>query len=337
MSHLNSAIPQLRGVDPLLVELNRLFRTCLAKDPAERPASAADALTHSRSCLPLAAGTIPLDLNSPDSGIFRTIRRPGDNGLSADPLTTGSGPALAFLPARDGHPAPSDQGPPAKRSGRRVGLLVAAGFAALAVGAAATMLVLPTQARSALSPLNQSSASPSVPSASTSASAPPASAYLCWDAQPAADLSGCTNPSGRSGLRYVYPSLGEQWPDCEYVAYRTTTDVYDCTIKNLGLIRYRYWTDVAEANQHYTKKYAKATETDLVLDGNVVGTLYRLPRPVAGEYRMSGFWLDGHFSFSVEAPTKAQREQLFKLVQLRGYDQLTGKRKGADPTIGVLS
>lgn len=309
MAHLHSAVPQLRGVDPLLVELNRIFRTCLAKDPAERPATAAEALALSRDCQPLAVGTIPLDLNSPDSGIFRTTLKPGDPGPLADP---------------------------ARRSGRRVGLLVAAGVAALAVGATATMLVLPTQARSALTAVAQPGASPSGPSAS-SASDPPAPGYLCWDAQPAADLSACTNPSGRSGLRYLYPSLGEQWADCKYVAYRSTTDAYDCTIKHLGLIRYRYWTDVAEANQHYSQKYAKATETDLVLDGNVVGTLYRLPRPVAGEYRMSGFWLDGHFSFSVEAPTKAQREQLFKLVQLRGYDQLTGKRKGADPTIGVLS
>lgn len=325
VSHLNAAIPQLRGVDPLILELNGLFRTCLAKDPAERPLDAAAALAASRLCLPLAHGTIPLDLNSPDSGIFRTTRNPGGPGLAQEPTPTPDSAAALGVLAPSPMTTPTDRialvSPihPERSARSRLPWLIGAGLAAIGVLAAATVLILPTPARSALGSLSPATARP----AATPTPSPTAR-FLCWDGTAADQLADCGAPSGKAGLWWVYPSLRDGITECEYVPYRETTDTYDCVIDTFGLVRYRYWNDVAEAEKHYSEKYATADESDLTLDGRVVGSLFRSPKKVDGAYVMSGHWLDGHFSFSIEAPTKAQREQLFTMLSIRAYDQLAG-------------
>ena len=371
MAHLNAPVPQLPGSDPLVVELNRLFWACLAKNPDERPETAAEVLSMARGPQSLAAGVAPLSISKPDSGIFRPAPRPPAPPPSpqavdpdatrpvgavfvppvpapppvpvpspalAPPSSPGTDPAAA-LPG-PGQPSPAAPAafvpaPPPTPARRRSPLVWLAGVAVLLVVALVAWAVtgfsglrLPFAAGPATSPV-------ATPSPTTTAS-PVAVVVQCWNAAPVTDLAECPAPSGEEGLRYVYLSLDEQWDDCTYVPYRDTTDTFDCTIGDQGLIRYRFWQDADEATDHYTTKYSDAAKSPMMLDGEQVGTLYRLNTASKKVYVMSGHWFDGHFSFSVEAPTIAAREALLELVKIRARAQLAGHEAGAPDLPGVL-
>ncbi len=298
-SHLNAPVPQLPGSDPLIVSLNRLFWTCLAKNPSDRPDTAAEAAALAQGALSLAEGVPPLVVSKPDSGIFRpTTSAPAQSDTVARAAVTQTRSPLQWI--------------------------IGAAFVVIAV---VVGFVLTTR------PGIPGRVVPRVPSPTSSATT---GAVECWNGVAAAELAQCGNPQDRTGLRWVYLSLDDQWDSCVNKAYRATTIDYDCTIAGRGLIRYRYWDDSDEANRHYTDKYADATSAPLRLDGNPVGTLYRQDKKVGGSYTLSGLWLDKHFSFSVEADTKAERDALLQLVRVRAYDQLTGHATGSAPEQGAF-
>ncbi|MGC3993123.1 MAG: serine/threonine-protein kinase [Propionicimonas sp.] len=300
MAHLNAPVAQLPGSDPLVVALNRLFWSCLAKDPAERPETAAEALRLAATPLALADGVGPLDISRPDSGIFRPH-------AAAPPQTlTPSEPAAA---------------PPPPQRRRRGAWLIGVGALVVAALVLATTLSL--------------GAGRSAPTATPTPGSSPSAAVVCWNAVPVDDQEQCGPPHGTEGLRWVYLSLVDQWDSCVNKAYRSTTVDYDCSLPG-GVLRYRYWEDSDEAQRHYTGKYEDADATPLVLDGHTVGTIYRSDKRSSGVYTLSALWLDGHFSFSAEASTIAGRDALLDLVRLRAWDQLTGSAAGAAPAEGQL-
>lgn len=157
----------------------------------------------------------------------------------------------------------------------------------------------------------------------------------CWDDTTAETMRDCTMPSGRAGLRHVYPGY-DRGRSCTYKAYRTTTSTFDCDVAK-GVLRFRWWQDTDEASGHYNDKYRKGSTTKLILDGQRVGTLYRDRKPVKkGIYRLSGFLWD-HFSFSVEAKSKARVDSLLKLIEIRHPDDVAGYPLDSGPTgtVGV--
>lgn len=298
MSHLSAPVPQLPGSDPLVVALNRLFWACLAKDPAERPDTAAEAAALARAALPLADGVAPLQISKPDSGIFR----PAGHAPPAAPAT-----ALAATV-----PEP-----------RRTLIRWLVGAAALVVGLVLIAAVMVWPGRGGPTAVATPSPTPST------------LAVTCWNSVGADSIDECGPPHGKNGLTWVYPSLVDQWDDCVPKAYRATTDDFDCTIPG-GLVRYRYWADSDEATKHYTGKYEASEATPLLLDGHEVGTLYRAERRVSDVYTLSALWLDGHFSFSIEAGTPEQRDALLDAIRIRAYDQLTGMAAGDTPRQGEI-
>lgn len=328
MSHLNAPVPQLPGEDPLIVALNRLLWANLAKNPADRPDSAADALMLARAPLALAEGVAPLSISKPDSGIFRPVRRTGALGATGAPEPPAAAGGLdepAAAPATAGsRPQPS---PPPGRARTAVRWLLGTGAVALTVG---VVFALMSWSGAFARPRPSAPAAPP-----TSPSTAAAATFTCWHEVVVPDLAQCPYPARKVGLRYVYLSLDKAWDSCKYVAYRTTTDVYECTNK-LGLIRYRYWMDADEATRHYDKEFADATSEPMTLDGTDVGTIYRLDKKVNGIYKLTGFWLEKHFSFSIEAPTIAARERLLEQVTIRAYDQLAGRPTGETVRIGTL-
>jgi serine/threonine protein kinase len=333
MSHMNAPVPQLPGSDPLVVSLNRLLWACLAKNPEERPDSAAETLVLARGPLAIAAGVPPLSVPKPDSGIFRPAR-----SATATADGTRHAPTLAPVPfavgAQPVQPL-ATSAPDTPPSGRRWSpLAVVAGVGALALTVALVFTVL-TWSGTLGRPVTATTPSVTAPLATPSAtpSATPTT-YECWDGTVADELAECSFPNGREGLHYVYPALDPA--SCTFRDYRESTGAYECAVGTRGLIRYRFWRDAAESKQHYAKKYAKDTNSPMLLDGNEVGILYRSDRRVSGIYTMSGLWLDGHLSFSVESSTVADREALLDLVEIRAYDQLNGRPRGSTATLGRL-
>nr|WP_300144092.1 serine/threonine-protein kinase [Propionicimonas sp.] len=307
ISHMNAPVPQLPGSDPLVVSLNRLFWACLAKNPDERPNSAAEALVLARGPLARAAGVPPLSVPKPDSGIFR--------------------PARAATVA-EGGTSVLDVPPPPRRRPKPLAVLAGVGALALTIGLVFTVL---TWSGALGRPVAANT--PGVTAPPTSPSSTPTT-YECWDGTVAADLAECSFPNGREGLHYVYPSLDPA--ACVFKDYRESTGAYECPVGARGLIRYRFWRDAAESEKHYTKKYAKAEHSPMLLDDNEVGIVYRSYERVSGIYTMTGLWLDGHLSFSVESSTVADREALLELVEIRAYDQLNGRPRGSTATTGRL-
>ncbi|MFT4108688.1 serine/threonine-protein kinase [Propionicimonas sp.] len=313
MSHLNAPVPQLPGSDPLVVALNRLLWACLAKDPADRPDSAAETLALTQPALPLAEDVGPLQISRPDSGIFRPARVVGLEPTRA--VLTSASPAGPSPAAAAGPDTPALS--PRARGRRR---LLAPGAAVLAVLVVAGTLVWSGA-------LGRPAAAPPPATSPTASPSSTNTGFECWDSTVVPALSDCSEPRGRSALEYLYLSVD---PDlCTFVDYRASTGAYECTVGTRGLIRYRFWNDSAESSAHYSTKYATEPHETMLLDGHEVGTIYRLTRKIRGVRTMSGTWLDGHFSFSVEAATVAERESLFELVRIRAYDQLNGRPVGA--------
>ncbi len=155
--------------------------------------------------------------------------------------------------------------------------------------------------------------------------------YTCWNGKEVDSLDRCSQPTGIAGLKYIYPSMNEQWSHCKYVAYRTTTATYDCTFTD-GVIRYRYWKDSAEADRHYRQKYATGEASDFVLDDNNVGTLYRATkRDKDGKFTMTAHWGGGHYSLSVDSKTRADQDALWETVRFRALFDLRGHLSENDP------
>lgn len=305
-SHLNGPVPQLPGTDPLVVSLNRLFWACLAKNPDERPASAAETLVLTRSPLALAADVPPLSVSKPDSGIFRP-----QAPAWAPPPVPAAAPAVA--PSRRGR-------------GRRT-WLVAAGALAVAAGLLFGVLNLSGA-------FGRQSAGPSASASATGAQPPsqPAASFVCWDGTVVSDLVACETLQGREALEYLYPSLDTA--ECTYKRI-VASGLYDCKL-SAGLIRYRFWLDPERAVDHYTEKYAQGEQQPLLLDGHDIGVVYRRDVKASGRYTLSGLWLEGRFSFSLEARTIPEREALFDQLKFRAYDQLVGHPQGQAPGTGRL-
>lgn len=177
------------------------------------------------------------------------------------------------------------------------------------------------------------------PGPSDPASTPPDAdtAFTCWNGKTADTLEACGRATGIEGLKHIYPSLVTQWDRCEYVDYRPTTATYDCQFDE-GVIRYRYWKDAGEAKKHYTTKYAKADKTKFVLDGQSMGTLYRATaRDKSGVFTMTAWWGDGHYSLSVDAPSRAAQETLWATVGFRAVADLNGYPANETPREAVRS
>lgn len=264
------------------------------------------------------------------------------------PLTdTSSGYATATPPVTNTAPGHTDttagftgahQGSATAPTGPRPGgqrprwVIPVAALALVVIGAIVFMLMRP-DASATPQPSSPVSSEPSAepqPSDVMSPS-PEAAGFSCWNGMTADVVDDCGTPTGIEGLKYIYPSLVTQWDRCKYADYRPTTATYDCTFAE-GVIRYRYWKDAAEARRHYTAKYAKADKTELVLDGEVVGTLYRATkRDKKGLYTMTAWWGGGHYSLSVEARDRAAQEKLWNTVTFRAFDDLSGHPSGAEP------
>ena len=117
-------------------------------------------------------------------------------------------------------------------------------------------------------PTPSGSPSDPVPSPETSSSAPVAR-FRCWDGAEVVSLSECTQPAGRPGLEYVYPSMAGQ--DCRSI---DSSDVIGQVLLvqcvdyledgSPVTIDYALWETVAAAVAHYDEEGLTRAETSEV-------------------------------------------------------------------------
>jgi hypothetical protein len=167
------------------------------------------------------------------------------------------------------------------------------------------------------------------PSTADSAAQP---AYVCWDGTPTTELQQCSMPNRLDGLHYLYPSMAKDIRRCDQGETISQTKLaWECHYGGKDLIKYSYWGSTTEALKHYRDSYADVTAQALTVDGERVGTLYVRNTHKAGLYRMSGFWLDGRFGFSVQAATRSKWKKLAQKVRMRALADVRGYHADGTP------
>lgn len=288
--------------------------------------------TVSGSACDLCGGTrftqvAPVSAPPPPPAPFLAPPSRPDGGPASVPLPRSPGALPVLSPASSVSPA---SGPRSGAASRKALLVIAGVLGVVLVGGAALFLTRGDQ------PVTTATALATAPVASEagtieplpqppSVSAPPVNERArCWDGSTEASVLNCTEPHGIAGVRYVYPEY-----DARGSCVKKGTDAgdwvrFDCTLGKRSLLRYRWWRDTERAVYHYTTKYGQGTSEPLTVAGQEIGTIYADTQQYAGGiYRVSGFFRD-HFSFTVEAPTKAERARLLKLIVMRQPDEFTG-------------
>lgn len=311
-------------------------RAVLLTDPQRMAAVAADLVpadaslrTGLRAVAESGAGRMLLVEQHPGPEVIaHAIQRVISWGASEDAARRSISLLEGALFGRSQRPSPPPPAPPLRPRGPIVlGSIV--GIIVLAIVGAA-VLRPPSSTTT-----EQSSATSGVRSPSAMASrTPPGGDDLgvtCWNGKAVDAIERCGRATGTDGLKYIYPSLVDQWEHCEYVDYRSTTATYDCQF-DTGIIRYRYWRDPAEARRHYLKKYADAKVADFRLDSQLVGVRYRATsRDKKGILSMTAHWGAGHYSLSVDAKTGAEQDGLWRTVRIRAPVDLRGFRSDEMP------
>ena len=161
------------------------------------------------------------------------------------------------------------------------------------------------------------------PSAEGTASVAP---YACWDAAPAASLSECSQPEGRAGLEYVFPSMAGQ--DCRRINDFDAAGrllLFQCfgTLADGTSIRINYsqWDAVGSAVEHYDGKGLTRSE-----GAGVIGWSEESDGPDG--LRNAAFGFDEEpFTASWYAPTPGQLTEALNsgVVSGRSVDEVRGE------------
>jgi serine/threonine-protein kinase len=330
MGHMGSPVPQLSMSDPAAAHLNQLLHRSMAKEPADRYASAtafladAQALAATLASAPALITPMVLPENTIDD---RTRVRP-----TAPPIDFAATTLRPSQEPQQPQPAPAPVHPPAGArppATKNLVLLVVAG--AITVAVVAGVLFAFLGGRHDSGPV--AAAAP----ASTAAASPSAvvpSEFVCWNGEHNTNLEACGVPAGLDGLRYVYPSFDAEFDTCAREEPNSAERIaYACSYGGKSLIRYDYWFDGSAARAHYEESYKGASKTDLLAASQPIGRLYDWRRSHKGKYRLSGNWIGNSFGFSIEAATSKQQEALISRLQLRSAADVQGYAVGGEPGV----
>ncbi len=260
-----------------------------------------------------------------------TVVRPEADGVAATQLRRTAEErvdqeAIATTPDRGIGTSTTGSGQGSRHRSQRRGFIVGGAVAALAAAGALGLV---------LSQAGSPTSSPAATTGAPHAETPAALIFTCWNGKSVSSLDRCGRATGIEGLKYVYPSLVGQWKRCKYVDLLPTTDAFECGFDD-GVIRYRYWKNVKEANDGIAERYATAQRSELILDGQSVGTMYRpTRRERTGLFAMLAQWGDGHFSLTITAKTRAQQERLWNTVRFRALADLRGVPARETPRVAV--
>lgn len=218
--HLTSEIPHWEETSPLLVQLNELIRTALAKDPADRYSSA-EAF---RSAILAVSSEVPEETapeTEPAADPEPAVEAEPDESVEETQIRMAPVTVPVFTPDE---PEPTDPAPP-KRSGR---VLISSLAALVLVGAAVGGIVL-FQNKDDGNDKDKdtsgavSSTSPSA-SITPSSSPTPGQKKTCQDGHQVDATVRCGQPYGIRGLRFVFSGISG---DCTEDRLATETKYWE--------------------------------------------------------------------------------------------------------------
>lgn len=342
MAHLGAAVPQLPGTGEEIAALNRLLAWTLAKDPAERPRTAAELLAATRK---LERALAPDD---------RTRLRPA---VAPEPPTAAS-PSTALDRSEPTRlrdvpvPPPGDARP---RRFRKLPIAITVAAVTVVAGVAGVAVWLGSRqaepAAAEAGPPPVAASTPAGPKPETSepkpeTSAPTAgsrTALVCWDGSPTAELDSCPSPTTAEEvveyLRYIYPNQDAIAGRCTTTDstkhYSALTVFRSCWVGDEVEVVTRYWAAGKDAHKLYDARFKGNTRAsydfyigDERTDGMVRTT--KRPTEAGGSLNLIVMWADDQLAISLFAPTSQALwdtlEQLEVVIpeQLLGYPEADG-------------
>lgn len=254
----------------------------------------------------------------------------------AHPAPPPTPPAYVAPPPAYGVPLPPPQ-PPRRRRGGLVAVWLV--LAVLLLGGAVTAGVLlldrEPEGTSSLEDADDRDREPTEepspeapeetqPSASVSPEPSPPPRVRCWDGSSADRLVDCTSPTGRRGIRWVFPSLTEA--DCS-PGDAKRLQIWNCYdyLDDGTAIRFNYseWDNFASAAVHYRNPGTRDGFSETLLpDGRIQWLSYDLAK---AQYKAALAYERAPWSVTIYADTEAHRAAAVReLLVMRPRDQLRG-------------
>jgi serine/threonine-protein kinase len=341
--HSSGPIPQLLGGDHTTAALNRLLAWTLAKNPADRPRTAAELLAATRE--------VEHSLAPDDRTRLRPTVIPEPSPAASSPIAVDrSEPTrLRDVPvppvAADARPRRSRKLPIAIAVAAVTVVAVVAGVAvwlgSQKAEPAAAGESSPTVAVSTSAEPKQETSEPkpetSEPTAATT------TALVCWDGSPTADLDTCPSPTTAEEvveyLRYVYPNQEAITDRCTVTDstkhYSALTVYRACWVGEKVEVVTRYWTSSDDARKLYDTRFkgnTRASYDFYIGDTKADGRVRTTKRPVESEGALNliVLWADDQLAISIFAQTSQDLwdtlEQLEVVIpeQILGYPEENG-------------
>ena len=259
------------------------------------------AMQHLHSDIPAYDGPEPAS-----TAINRILRRclakdPADRYPSASALRSDLLAALKAIPddaepLRTPHHAPRN--PPRTRRQRTVAL----------AGAVSVLVIVGAGVLLGTGTLSQDPPSPVGSTSGASQQTGSRGHVNCWNGEDVARVSECSQPVGRQGLRWAFPSLERDFEGCYRVFDATRTAKPDASLRtwfcpspgtrDVG-IGYTEWSSVEGAKRHFTNVFGE-DPSDFVVGGVVEGYKWALSQPNSvGFYKTARLYKDIPFSATV--------------------------------------
>lgn len=168
---------------------------------------------------------------------------------------------------------------------------------------------------------DDASSGPDDPSSEPAASKP----FACWNGVPAERLDDCTEPSGKQGMRWVFPQ--SKASTCSFTGGGTRVAESDCNVvvSSGGTVRVHYteWADWDSAYAEYSGQNVQGAVTDW-------REFHRwYIRPLAGDwdYKVALLYRDAPWSVTVYGHTKVDRDEALRELSVRPVSDLMGRRE----------
>ena len=299
VAHQSAPVPQLPGDDPWSHAVNQLVRRSMAKDPADRFASAPEMQAFLRSVRTVAeAGPAAPTMASPGVpvGPGRTRESTRDRDAPPPPRRPVSTPAPPAPPAPERRPR-----------GRLIGVVLAVLVVVAGTGgalAAAGVFSGDDGAGGAAGTTTSGTTAGTSPETSPATSAVAEAGPRCWNEpdRVVASLDTCTDPFGLPGLFWAYPELTRSGPCYDAGGAVKRPALWKCNV-NLSdgtpvEVNYSLWSQDAGGLSHYREESGKEPET-VEVDGRPA--YYRWSYYDAGKEleKLAVLYVDYRFGFTV--------------------------------------
>lgn len=346
VAHQSAPVPQLPGADPWSHAVNQLLRRSMAKDPADRFASAPEMQSFLRSVRAVAeAGPAAPTMAAPavPVGPGRTLESTRDRDAPPQRPPVGSPPGPPPPPAT---PRP---GAGRRSRGRLVGvvlsvLVVVAGtggaLAAAGVfsgddrgdgGAAGTT----TAATTSTTATTAASSTTSTTATTSATSAGVEAGPRCWNDpdRVVASLDTCSEAFGLPGLFWAYPELTRSGPCYDAGGAVKRPALWKCNVNLSGGIavevNYSLWGQDAGGVPHYRAEAGTGPET-VEVDGSPAYYRWRYYDATKELEKLVVLYIDYRFGFTVYAPKDKDPQQAIDegKVRFRPPSEMRGVVEG---------